>query len=425
MRKRAIGLIHNPYSFSLISKVFSVLVGFLFTVFQARFLGAEIKGQVATVNSIVSVACIVFDFGISQAYPYFKRNSQRDVLPIFMKLALGMLTASMVLVVSIITVFDLPLKYIAILCFTPMMVYDGIVSYVTLIEEPNKRSLTDMLVMGGELLFVVLLWLFAKPSFLLGLAIIFAKNIIKAVICTFWWRKRIFAKSDPVVQWLPKLLKFGFFPMLSLLMSTLNYRVDVIMLDGRVADALIGVYSIGVTVAERIWMIPDAIQGVMSSKLAKGKDAQETAFAIRLCNTGCLILIVGIIALGKPFIDLVFGPEYKGSYEITLLLLIGVFSMVYYKTIVSFNIVMGKQKVSFILLTTAVIANIVANYILIPTMGIYGAGIASVISYTVCGVLFAVYFCRVTKIPFTEMIVIKKDDIEKVIRRLKKGRKPE
>ena len=41
--KRAV---KNPYTFSLISKFFGVLVGFLFTIFQARFLGAEIKGQV-------------------------------------------------------------------------------------------------------------------------------------------------------------------------------------------------------------------------------------------------------------------------------------------------------------------------------------------------------------------------------------------
>ena len=420
MGKKILKFIRNPYTFSLVSKFFSVLVGFLFTVFQARFLGAEIKGQVATVNSIVSVTEIVFGFGIYQAYPYYKRKNENDILPIFMKLALGMLAAGMTVAVAIIALFNISLKYIAVFVFTPLMVYDVIVSNITLIEEPNKRNLTDMLVMFGELILVIALWLFAKPSFALGLIIIIIKNITKAIILTMFWRKRIFVASERAIDWLPRLVKFGFFPMLSLLMSTLNYRVDVIMLDGRVADSLIGIYSVGVALAERIWMIPDAIQGVMSAKLAKGKDATETAFAARLCNTGCLVLIAGIIALGKPFINIVFGAEYNGAYEITLLLLMGAFAMVYYKTIISYNIVMGKQKVSFILLTIAVVANIVSNYILIPVWGILGAGIASVISYSLCGILFIVFFCKTTNIPFTDMLLVKKTDIEKAKRLIKR-----
>ena len=201
--------------------------------------------------------------------------------------------------------------------------------------------------------------------------------------------------------------------MLSLLMATLNYRVDVIMLNGRVPDAAIGVYSIGVTVAERVWMIPDAMKGVMLSNLTKGKDANETAFVIRLCNTGCLILILGIIALGRPFITWVFGAEYQGAYQITLLLLLGVFSMIYYKAIANYNIAMGKQTISFVLLSVSVLSNIIANFILIPVWGIYGAGIASVISYTVCGILFVITFCRDTKIEFMNMLLIRRSDLAK------------
>ena len=57
-------IVSNPYTLSVISKVFGVVVGLLFTIFQARYLGAEIKGQVATVNSIVSITSIVFGLGI-------------------------------------------------------------------------------------------------------------------------------------------------------------------------------------------------------------------------------------------------------------------------------------------------------------------------------------------------------------------------
>ena len=78
--------IKNPYVFSIISKILIVLVGFLYTVVQSRYLGAEIKGQVAYVTSVTSIAAIVFGFGLRHAYPYFKKNSDHDVLPVFMRI---------------------------------------------------------------------------------------------------------------------------------------------------------------------------------------------------------------------------------------------------------------------------------------------------------------------------------------------------
>ena len=420
MARKLLQILKNPYFFSVVAKVFGVFGAFLFTIFQARFLGAEIKGQVATVNSIASVTYIIFSWGIYQAYPFYKKNEGRDLLPVFMRMSLLMFTGYMVLAVASIFIFQLSLKYAAVFVLTPLWSYETIVSYVTLIEEPNRRNFTGMIVVVAEIVLVVVLWIFAKPSFLIGLFIITIKAILQSIIFTFWWRKRIFSGMDSVWEWFPKVIRFGFFPMLSLLMATLNYRIDVIMLDGRVADAAIGVYSVGVLIAERLWMIPDALKGVLASNLAKGKDVSEVAFVIRLCNSGCLLLMLAMIALGKPFVTLIFGPEFADAYQIILILLLGVFSMIYYKSISVYNIVMGKQMLTFILLTVGVLANIVSNLIMIPRWGIYGAGYASVISYSLCGVMFIIYFCHSTHIPFRQMLLVRKSDIRKAMHYLKR-----
>ena len=420
MLSRIKKIVTNPYTLSVISKVFGVVVGLLFTIFQARYLGAEIKGQVATVNSIVSITSIIFGLGIYHAYPYFKRNSDVDIMPIFMKIALLLLAFYAAISGLAIWLLDLSPTLIAVFIITPLLTYDGIVSYITLIEVPNRRSLTDMAVLFSELVLLIVLWIVAPPSFVIGVFIITIKDVVKALLFTVWWRKRVFVPSESIRTWFPKLVKFGFFPMLSLLMTTLNYRVDVLMLNGHVADAAIGVYSVGVLLAERIWMIPDAMKGVMVSKITKGKDANETAYVIRVCNTVCLFLIVGIVALGKPFLDFVFGPEYNGAYQITLILLAGVFSMIYYKLIAAYNIAMGKQFVSFVLLTIGVICNVIANLILIPRMGIYGAGLASVVSYAICSMLFILYFNKETGIKFSNMLFLKKGELDRFLKSLKR-----
>ena len=418
-------VVSNPYFFSVTSKVFGVIIGFIFTIFQARYLGAEIKGQVTTVNSIVGVSSIISALGIYHAYPYFKRNSKSDVLPVFIKISLLLLLVYSVISTIIFLVVSPSPKYLAVLILNPLITYDGFISYLTLIEIPNKRNATDMAVMFMELVVLLVLWKFAKPTFFIGVLVITIKDVVKAIFFTFWWRKKIFVHSDSVLNWIPKVVKFGFFPMLALLMNTLNYRVDVLMLDGKVPDSAIGIYSVGVLLAERVWLATDAMKGVMVSNITKGKDANETAYVIRICNTLCIVIMLGIIVLGKPFISYVFGPEYDGAYQITLIILAGVFPMNYYKMIDAYNVAMGKQTTSFFMLTIGVVCNVIANFFLIPSMGIFGAGIASVISYTICSTVFVIYFCSLTKIPFSRMLLMNKTDLKNIKKSLKKNNKKE
>ena len=420
MFRKLIKAIKNPYAFSIIAEFCGIVVAFLFTIFQARFLGAELKGQVTTINSMVGITSIVFGLGISQAYPYFRKKYSGDILPVFMKISMLMLSLYSIFSIAMVFTLNLNLKIVGVFLITPLMVYDAIVSELTLVEVPNRRNATNMIVNISELLFVLILWAAAKPNLILGIIIIVFKNLLKSIIFTFWWRNRIIVKTESILLWLGRLIKFGFFPMLSVLMATLNYRVDVLMLNGHVTDASIGVYSIGALLADRMWMIPDAMKGVMVSNIAKGKDAREASYVIRVCNTICLFIIAGIVLLGNPFIDYVFGAEYKGAYPITLILLLGVFPMINYKVIAAYNNIIGKQKVSFFLLSISVVLNIISNYLLIPKYGIYGAGIASVVSYVACSVLFIRYFCKITQLNFADMIVVNRTDLSRLRNYLKK-----
>ena len=410
MLRKILRFLKNPYTFAIIAEACGILVAFLFVVFQARFLGAAIKGQVSKINSLTGITSIVFGMGIHQAYPYFRKNSGKDVLPVFMRLSLLMLAVYAAVSAAAVASLKLSPKYAAAFLITPLMVYDTIVSEITVVELPNRRNAANMLANVSELLLVFALWLWAKPTLALGVLIILFKHVFKSIVFTFRWRKRIFAPGESVWTWFPRLAKFGFFPMLALLMSTMNYRVDVLMLDGKVPDAAIGVYSIGVLLADRMWMVPDAMKGVMVSNIAKGKDAREAAYVIRVCNTICLFIILGILVLGRPFINFIFGAEYSGAYSVTLLLLLGVFPMINYKVIVAYNNIIGKQNVSCGMLAVSVVMNIAANYVLIPIYGIYGAGIASVLSYGVCSVLFVLFFCRTTGIPYRKILVVNGDD---------------
>ena len=323
-------IIKNPYVFSVISKFCVVLLGFLYTVCQSRYLGASLKGDVSYITSITSITSIVFGCGVHQAYPYFKKKTGQDVAPLFMKLSAGMLGIYLIIAVLATIILKADISLGAILILTPCLVYNKIVAYISMVENPNKKNFTELLANFVEVIVVVILWLIIPPTLFIGILIYVIKDVLLSIVYTYRLKKPLFAPVKLTASQSLEILKFGIFPMLVLLMTTLNYRVDVIMLKQFVTSAEVGIYSVGVMLAERVWMIPDALKEVMISNLAKGKGTDEVSFVIRICNTACVIVVLGIIALGQPFINLFFGMEYSAAYSVTVVILIGVIFMIYY-----------------------------------------------------------------------------------------------
>ncbi|MBR5114796.1 MAG: polysaccharide biosynthesis C-terminal domain-containing protein [Oscillospiraceae bacterium] len=400
--------------FSVVSKVMIVLLGFGYTVCQSRFLGASIKGDISYIDSVTKVAFIVLGFGIHQAYPYFKKKTGENVAPFFLRLICILTLIYLIIAIGLSIIFHSDIKLLAIFMLTPCLVYNRVVSYINMVETPNKKNATELIVNVFELLAVVIIWLFFPPSVGWGVFLLLFKDLLLGVIYTIRLRKQFTIPVKFTISGAAEILRYGLFPMLCLLMTTLNYRVDIIMLKQHVSSAEVGVYSVGVMLAERVWMIPDALKEVMISNLTKGKDYQEVGFVIRICNTVCIFVVLAIVLLGQPFINLFFGEEYSEAYIVTVIILIGVVFMIYYKMIGSYNIVHGKQKENFIYLLISVITNVIANMILIPRFGNNGAAIASILSYGMAAALYTQHFCRNTGMKLTQMLIVNKRDVERI-----------
>ena len=412
--RRIIMAVKNPYIFSVLSKFCIVLLGFAYTVCQSRYLGASLKGDIAYISSITQITSIVFGIGVHQAYPYFKKKTGTDVAPIFTKLTLLMAVVYTVIAIILTALIHEDYSLVAIFLLSPLLVYNRIVGYINMVEAPNKKNATELIADVVLLAAVIILWITVPATFLFGVFLLVIKDFLLAVIYTYRLRKAILAPVKIEVRDMLEILKYGIYPMLALLMTTLNYRVDIIMLKQFVTSANVGIYSVGVMLAERVWMIPDALKEVMISNLAKGKRSDEVTFVIRICNTACIAVVIGIVLLGQPFINLFFGKEYSSAYSVTVVILIGVMFMVYYKLIGAFNIVEGKQKENFIYLVVSVICNMILNLIFIPLFGNIGAAIASVASYAVSAGLFIRKFVKDNLVRVKDILLINRGDLDRL-----------
>ena len=269
-----------------------------------------------------------------------------------------------------------------------------------------------------KFLYYIILFLFGPKNLLLGVTTLIIAPIIESIYFSSKLKYK-FSIKYMKFKTLAPLVSYGFLPMVAVLLTTLNYRLDVIMLrrTSYISLASIGVYSIGITLAEKVLLVSDAVKEILLSKLAKGKGEEEVAKAMRFCFAISLFLAIVITFISKLFISLLYGAEYAGAEVVTNISVWGTIFMVFFRMISQYNVANKKQKYNVIFLSFAIVINIILNTILIPIYGINGAAIATSIGYCISSAMFIVYFHKVSKIKYRNLIFITKSDILKVLKK--------
>lgn len=403
----------NEYIYSVITKFLTIGIGLIQSIIIARYLGPELKGVNAYIASITSVGDIIISLGIHQAYPSYRRDYGKDSVECkFFSAALGMYGILELIAIIAIYVVHLSDEIKAAILLIPIMGYNRVISYITYVEKPNKINTWTTIVQIAYLAYAAFLWVFTKPSFFTSVSLLYFFNIISAIIYTLLLSaKPVF--DERLISFTVELVRYGFIPMIALLMTTLNYRIDVIMLHqfSNINNAMIGIYSLGLTLSDKIVLIPDTLKNVLVSKLSKGAPDSEVAKVSRLGFFCSVILCILVFLLGKPVILLFYGIDYIDAYEIILITSIGVLAVSYFKIISQYNIVNNKQNLNVAMLSIAILVDIFFNIALIPLLGINGAAIATALGNIVCGIVFVAYFCRRTSIRLLDMFLIKKSDL--------------
>ncbi len=416
MKKRMFGsLISNDYIFSIFVKIMMLVVGVVHSAFLARFLGAELKGIAATITSSVSLFQMIITCGMHQAYPYFKRHGQiKDFLNVFINNVYFIYSVIFLAMISIATIFHfvIPDKIVCVLILIPLFAYETIVNYIYLIEKPKKKNLWNLISSVSETVIIVLFWFVFEPNYPFMVIAISLSITIRAIASTVGLGVPFKIKHISL-RFIAKMLRFGIMPMIALILTVLNSKIDILMLDANpvITSAAIGLYSVGIGVADKILSIPDAIREILLSKLVSGKNEKEVSRVTRISVILCTAMAIVMTLLGKVIIDLLYGSEFAGAYNVLVITAFGTVFMVFLKMISQYNIVNKKQTSNLLFLAISVITNIVLNILLIPHLGIEGAAIASFVGHFVCAVCFIVYFRMKTGAKLRELIIPQKEDL--------------
>lgn len=382
----------------------SILVSVVTTPVIVRLVGLEGFGEFATVLAVYSLLYAISDIGLSDSIRKhiaeeknnLKIRSDIASVSIIILILSGILTLMAIVLVTFFlhNYFDEKLlQNIIIICIGLVFskVFAASRSLVLGLQKEEKIEFLQPLNVITYSIFAILLTSRGYGSTGLVIAHALGSTVIALMGLKIAKRYYNFSKEnliDGYKYYRNKLIKFGFFTLITVLLTQLLYQSDVIMIKYYMSDKDVGVYKAALLISEYLWLIPSALQMSLlhtSSELwSKNEHLKISQIASKLMKYTLfllILLIVGLFVLTKPFIRVYYGNEFINAAQPLQILLIGSFAFGLSRLI--FPILQGKGELTVVTKCTGVatLLNILLNWVLIPIYGILGAAIATSISY--------------------------------------------
>ncbi len=401
----------------LVVRVGAAVVGVVNAFVLARLLGPTGKGDFYLVQLVPTTLLVLGQIGLPSAIAYFAGRGQmtglarRSMVLALLLAAVAVLLCLLALPVLMHTVFGREatptvLVAIAIVPFT----------YVFTFGNAILTGRQRVVVYGGIALgqVVLALVLFLVLIGVLGMGTngaILAYLVYSAVAALAVAIATLSTPdegADPTPTPISSLFGYGLRLYPASMSGYFSYRVDVYILAFLAMPAAeLGLYSIAVGLAELLFFLPDSVVTVFfphvaGSTRAEADDQAGVVTRVTIAATGLMAVPLAIAAVIAVNVLL---PAYIGSLPALFVLLPGVVMLSASKTLSAYINGIGRGGIVSVTALTALVANIAANLVLIPALGIVGAATASLFSYSLGTVLQTLFCSHLTGRPAREFLV--------------------
>lgn len=186
-----------------------------------------------------------------------------------------------------------------------------------------------------------------------------------------------------------------------------NYS-DKLMITNMIGIGAAGVYAIGSMLGHASQLIYMAFAGgwqFFAFSTMKDKDQVESNSRVfEYLGAVSFVATMFMCALSFPFFHL-YKPEYLEGYIVAPYLFLTPLLQMLFQVAANQFLVIKKTWPNLLILLSGAVLNIVANYILIPFLGIEGASIASLLGYIVSDVICVIVLCCMKLMKITKRFI--------------------
>jgi O-antigen/teichoic acid export membrane protein len=371
-------------------------VGLASSVLIARVLGPTEKGVVDLFNLLGNFVAELGALGVGSGLLYFVASRGRSLgeahgTAIVFALLIGGVTTAFGLV-------GLPLwrqllpglpDWTILLAFalSPAALYRAI--WQSMLIATNRSVSGYVLGLGVSVLSVVSvtgLWALAN---LTGPTVIVMTATVSllATVVAFAQLRRLGGSVRASASLARGSIRFGFPLYLGLLANLVNFKVDQVILNQLLGTEAVGIYAVSVRWAETLFLLDSALIAAALHRIASTPRRESYRLTGRLVRQQLLISSIGGIGLAIvsfPMVVFLYGTDYVGAVLPLVILVPGIVAWSLAK-VLSQHIVFQRRDRWFPTASAAVgmIINVPLNFLFVPHLGIPGAALASLLSYSI------------------------------------------
>lgn len=387
-------------------KAFSSALAIVFTFIAARALGPENWGIVAVLASFITILFAIGELGIGSALFRFVADkwTKKDFAEA--DRMLGALFGLRVLTgVVLFLLLLLSSRFLSLLVFKSTDPFLTILAAIGLFgfllmdfqvvqseAKQNWKLAAAFMSLTNLFRLVLLFFLILQDAVNLpNILFIFAVSPLFAWIASSFWQRTPLKISQEWKRVVKKVIPFSSWMGANRVASSVNSRVDVILLLQLAGAYEAGIYSAASTLALGIPLLIGSYATVLAARYAslKGKALFEYFRKTIGLSAGILVGLVFGIAVA-PFIIALFGPEYIPSTRVLQALLAAYIPFVLSAPAVNVLIyAFGKPRIIALVSVLQLPVILSLNWYLIPRIGVFAPVVALVFSNTL--MFFASY----------------------------------
>lgn len=414
----------------------SLVLGFAVSIILARSLGREGVGILALVFLFSTLIITFVNFGVPAATIYLlgsKKYKLQEVL--FNNLSLSVLQSIVGLLGAFIVLFFFKNRFFVkvdsrYLYWIMIMIPINLINtnlrviFQAVGDFKSFNVVTISKIIWNATLLIVLLLLHAITILNVIFVNILAQllTFLLVIILLRQHTSRSSIRLRIHLGYLKDTIHYGMKIYASSIFTFFNYKQDRFLLNYYLSPIDVGVYKVGANLGEKLWMVSQSVSIVIFPKIASLKDDEGqrrwmTPFISRHIFTGTAIVAMLLFWITPFLIQFLYGEEFAETAVVLRIILPGVVFLTLSRIVTNDIAGRGRPGINMVLAGFSVLVNLVANVLLIPRLGVYGAAWASTLSYTANTFLAASIYTRIAKVPLFSLFVLRPSDFQ-VWRRL-------
>lgn len=407
------------YVASLVKKFSSVFFGVISTIALNRALGTSLRGEYAIMENGLALVVIVAHFGLSNVLPYFLREVGEEVVGSFASLFAWqfwlLLTGGMIFVATRESLLAgvMVLAGAASVYSTQLVQYSLIINFKATVVATIVGNLVNMILL-------VAMFVTNSGSVLVAFAIYAAKEIVLLTICAFMTSTSVLPRALRV-DLLARVYRAAFLPMIINLLTVANYRTPVLIMGLMMIPIHdVGLYAVGVGLAQYLWLIPDVFKDVVTNFTARKDNVASVARALRFASAGVLLMLVFLTIFGQTVLHIMYGAEFVPAYLNMMLISGGVWGIVYVKLLGVLWLANGRWLYYVFVMLLSLGVTLGAGIPLSRVFGPAGFAAAASLSYLAAGLVFASAFSKRFRVPISQIVFPRPSEVVQVSSNLKR-----